>query len=239
MKNILVVNDDGINSDGLLRLVKAAKKFGEVWVVAPESQRSATSHSITLRNYLDLHRCDFPVEGVVAYSCSGQPADCVRVGVLNVMDEKPDIVFSGINFGYNVASDLQYSGTAGAAFEAVFQGIPAIAFSESGNGIHEATDKYLEEIIGKYIDIEHTPGKILNVNFPGCKIEDFKGIKENVGVSTGMFYNDRYIEQERFEDGGMRLFVEGVFDGAAEEGTDFSAVLNGYIAVGYVNNVGC
>ena len=118
MRKILITNDDGIYSDGIIRLAQTAKEFGEVWVVAPESQRSAMSHSITLRHPIEAWNVDFPVEGVHAYACDGTPADCVRIGVLNIVPGKPDNVFSGINYGYNVASDIQYSATAGAASSA-------------------------------------------------------------------------------------------------------------------------
>lgn len=127
MKKILITDDDGIFADGIIRLAETAKSFGEVWVVAPESQRSAASHSITLKSSVDAWRVDFPVEGVHAYACDGTPADCVRIGVLNIVPGKPDHVFSGVNHGYNLTSDIQYSATAGAAFEAAFQKIHTIA----------------------------------------------------------------------------------------------------------------
>lgn len=152
MKKILITNDDGIDSDGIVRLARAAKDFGEVWVVAPDGQRSAMSHSITLRHSVEVWECDFPVPGVHAYACDGKPADCVRIGTLNIVPGKPDHVFSGINYGYNLATDLQYSATAGAAFEAAFQRIHTIAFSEDASEIHEVTDKYLKEIIADLLD---------------------------------------------------------------------------------------
>jgi len=164
-KKILITNDDGINADGIVRLARAAVKYGDVWVVAPETQRSAASHSITLRTFIDLEKYDFPVEGVEAYACSGMPGDCVRIGVLNIVPGKPDIIFSGINFGYNCATDLQYSATAGAAFEGAFQGITSIAFSESFSEIHDTTDDYLEAVIEELIDKPFEPGVIWNVNF--------------------------------------------------------------------------
>ena len=88
-KKILITNDDGITSDGIIRLAKAAKEFGTVYVVAPEDQRSAMSHSITLRHSFEAWKVDFPVEGVHAYACNGTPADCVRIGVLNIVPNKP------------------------------------------------------------------------------------------------------------------------------------------------------
>ena len=144
MKKILITNDDGIQSDGLIRLATMATELGEVWVVAPDGQRSAMSHSITLRDSFDAWEVEFPVAGVHAYACSGTPADCVRIGVLNIVPGKPDHVFSGINYGYNMASDLQYSATVGAAFEAAFQKIHTIAFSEGSSEVHEVTDRYLK-----------------------------------------------------------------------------------------------
>ena len=101
---ILVVNDDGIEAAGIVRLAAMAKELGEVWVVAPDAQCSAMSQRITVRGELQLQkRDDFPVDGVEAYSLSGTPADCVKVAVEYLMKEVlPDIVFSGINKGYNV-----------------------------------------------------------------------------------------------------------------------------------------
>lgn len=175
MRKILITNDDGINADGLARLVKVAKEFGEVYVVAPACQQSACSHSLTLRKSFDAYKVEFPVEGVWAYAVEGTPADCVRIGVLNIVN-KPDIVLSGINYGFNVASDIQYSATCGAAFEASFQKIKAIAFSEAAYDNHEVTDYFIRDILADLIDEPYMPNKIYNVNFPGCKLEQCKGI---------------------------------------------------------------
>ena len=238
MRAILITNDDGIAADGIIRLAEAASAFGEVWVVAPKSQKSAVSHSITLRTYIDVYPYDFPVPGVHAFSCSGTPADCVRIGVLSLMPGRPDVVLSGINDGYNAASDIQYSATAGAAFEASFLGLPAIAFSESAGGMHEVTDAYLPGLLKELIDQEPVPGHILNVNFPGCSLVECRGILYNRTVSRGMFYRDHYRTEQKLPDGGVRLMVEGEYNEDAEEGSDFRAVVDRYISVGMVNNVG-
>ena len=118
MRTLLITNDDGIQADGLHRLAAAAREFGEVWVVAPDGQRSAASHSITLHSHIDVFPHDFPVPGVRAFTCSGMPGDCVRVGALGILPRRPDAVLSGINDGYNAATDVQYSATVGAAMEA-------------------------------------------------------------------------------------------------------------------------
>lgn len=107
---ILVVNDDGIKAPGIKRLVQMAAGLGEVWVVAPAAQCSAMSHRITVRGDLEVKPYDFPATGVTAYSVGGTPADCVKVALGYLMTEKPDIVFSGINAGYNVGRDILYSG---------------------------------------------------------------------------------------------------------------------------------
>lgn len=237
MKKILITNDDGINASGIIRLAKAAQKYGEVWVVAPDFQRSGASHSINLHDSIDVHEAEFPVHGVKAYAITGTPADCVRLGVLSIMPEKPDIVLSGINFGYNAGSDVQYSGTIGAAMEAVFQKIPAIAFSEGTNEGYIITDMYLESILGELIDTPYTPDMIMNVNFPTCKPEELKGILRDRTVSRGCIFRDRYICEE-LPDGGRRYMVDGIYNEDVEEGSDLRALFDRYISVGQVKNIG-
>ena len=238
MRSILITNDDGIAADGLIRLVKAAQAFGEVWVVAPDGQRSAASHSITLHGHIDVFPHDFPVAGVHAFACSGTPADCVRVGGLNVMPQRPDVVLSGINAGFNVASDIQYSATAGAAFEAAFQGYHAIALSEDIGGCHAVTDAFLDEILAELIGQKTAAGQILNVNFPACPLSECRGILRNRTVSRGMIFRDHYNVIETLPNHGMRLMVEGDHDLKAEDGTDLQAVLQGYVSIGIANNIG-
>ena len=238
MRTILITNDDGIRSDGILRLAEAAKAFGRVWVIAPDDQRSAASQSITLHSHIDLYPYRFPLEGVTAFSCSGTPADCVRVGSLYAMSVRPNIVLCGINFGYNAATDLQYSATAGAAFEAAFQGLRAIALSESANGCHEVTDAFLHRVLERWIDAPQENGCIININFPGCPLSMCKGILEDRKVSRGTFYHDRYRVIEELPEGGVRLMVDGIYNEDAEPETDFRAIVDNYISVSKVANVG-
>lgn len=235
MRRILITNDDGIDSGGIKRLADVAKEFGEVWVIAPLHQRSAASQSITLRDTIDVYPHDFPVEGVHAYSCTGTPADCVRVGGLNVMDDRPDVVLSGINFGYNAATDLQYSATVGAAMEAAFQGYGAIALSEDMNGCHEVTDKYLYDMIDEYIDVRLGYGRIININFPGCRLSECKGVLRDRRTSRSSFFHDHYNVVEMLADGGVRYMVQGDRNYEGEEGTDFKALVDDYVSVGIVS----
>ena len=236
MKKILITNDDGIDSDGLIRLAKVAMEFGEVWVVAPHSQRSAMSHSITLRHSIEAWEVDFPVPGIRAYACDGTPADCVRIGVLNIVPGKPDHVFSGINYGYNVGSDLQYSATAGAAFEASFQKIHTIAFSEDADEMHEVTDEYIKDIMGDLLDKPLEINQIWNVNFPSCRLKDCKGILKGRTVSTDEFYKDRYLEK-KVSSGKISYVVEGIRNYEASQGTDLRAILENYVSIGIATNI--
>ena len=236
MRRILITNDDGINADGIIRLAKSAVEFGEVWVVAPDSQRSAMSHSITLRHSVEAWKVDFPVDGVHAYACSGTPGDCVRIGSLNIVPGKPNHVFSGINYGFNAATDIQYSATAGAAFEAAFQGIHTIAFSEDACEIHDVTDQYLNEIIAELLDKPLGVNQIWNVNFPGCRLAECNGILRDRKVSTEAYYEDRYIETTVSE-GRISYMVEGIRNYYASEGTDLKAILDDFVSIGIVTNI--
>jgi len=235
-RKILITNDDGIDADGLIRLVECAKEFGEVWVVAPDSQRSAMSHSLTLRHSVDVWEVDFPVEGVHAYACDGTPVDCVRIGIHNIVPGGPDNVFSGINLGFNMASDLQYSATVGAAFEAVFNGVHAIAFSEGFDDEHLPTKKYIKEIMAELIDKSLGVNQIWNVNFPQCSLEECGGILRDRLVSTDAFYNDRY---NVVATNGKRVtyMVEGIRNYEASENTDLKAILDNYISIGIATNI--
>ena len=236
MKKILITNDDGIFADGLIRLVKTAVEFGEVWVVAPDTERSGRSHSINIRNSFDAWKVDFPVEGVHAFACSGYPTDCVRVGTLNIVPGGADYCFSGINYGYNLATDLQYSATAGGAFEGAFQGLHTIAFSEEMNEVHEPTDRYLREIMAELIEKPLDKNRIWNVNFPGGKLADCKGVLRDRVVSMDVFYDDRYTETKVSEDRST-FMIDGRRNWKASEGTDLRAILDGYVSVGIATNI--
>jgi 5'-nucleotidase len=152
------------------------------------------------------------------------------------MPYKPDVVLSGINYGYNAATDLQYSATVGAAFEAVFQGYGAIALSEDMRDCHEVTDAYLRDIIEEYIDVRPGWGKIVNVNFPGCRLSECKGVLRDRKTSRSAFFHDHYNVIGELENGGLRYMVEGVHNFEGEEGTDFYALVHNYVSVGTVRN---
>ncbi|MCR4759000.1 MAG: 5'/3'-nucleotidase SurE, partial [Oscillospiraceae bacterium] len=132
----------------------------------------------------------------------------------------------------------QYSATAGAAFEAAFQGFPAIALSEDATGCHEVSDAFLKEILAELLEQEIPAGQILNVNFPGCPIAECRGILRDRTVSRGLIFRDRYAEIAQLPGGGVRLMVDGEFAPYYEPGTDLEAVTQNYISVGTVRNIG-
>src|SRR6202012_4565052 len=127
MPRILVVNDDGIASDGITILARTLQALGDVTVVAPDGDRSGTSHSISVNQAVRAQAR--PDGDVRRFACSGTPADCVLLGVNELCGGRPDIVVSGINRGANLADDVNYSGTVAAAVEATIVGVPAIAIS--------------------------------------------------------------------------------------------------------------
>ena len=144
---ILVVNDDSIHAPGIALLAKAAMELGEVTVVAPANQCSAMSQRITIRGDMRVDKVqDFPVPVKAAYKVDGTPADCLKIAMQYLLEEKPDYVFSGINDGYNAGFDIAYSGTLGAAFEAVMNGVPAMAFSNAMHSPLDIPETYLVDI---------------------------------------------------------------------------------------------
>lgn len=185
--NILIVNDDGIESYGIAKLAAMAANFGDVWVVAPEGQCSGMSQRLTIFSELNVQEREFPATVRAAYSVSGTPADCVKVALKSLLPVWPDYVFSGINAGFNAGYDIAYSGTVGAAMEAVLHDIPAIAFSTQHDGSYEITDKYLMPIAEELMQ-KSNAGEIWNVNFPGGQACDFKGIIRGAEAAQSFFF---------------------------------------------------
>ncbi len=173
--NILVTNDDGIDAKGIMILAKAAREFGEVTVVAPESQQSAVSQAITISRKLNLTEARGFLKGVDAYTVDGKPADCVG-RALRRMGLQPDIVFSGVNEGANIGRDILYSGTVGACFEAAAHGVPSVAFSTDRNHF-EIVEREITGIIKFILSRKLAePGIVVNVNFPQAQFGASKGV---------------------------------------------------------------
>ena len=234
---ILVTNDDGIDAPNLLPLVETAVKFGEVTVAAPAAQCSAMSQRLTLGQEILAEETDFPVPGVRAWRIMGTPTDCVKLAVLELLPEKPDIVFSGMNRGYNTGFDIAYSGTVGACKEAAILGIPSIAYSTDSHGCDEVPAAYLEPLTAECLARPLPRGIFWNINFPGCPLAEYKGILRGAPIAPMPLYADDYQlvsapgEPLRFVAHGKPAAPED-----APEGTDVWAVLHGYISVSAVRS---
>ena len=235
---ILISNDDSIHAPGIALLAKVAMEFGEVTVVAPAQQCSAMSQRLTVFNDLKLEKVeDFPVPVHAAYKVDGTPADCVKVALHYVLEEKPDYVFSGINDGYNVGYDISYSGTLGAAFEAVKNGVPAIAFSAAKNDWLGVAEAHLASIIRELLEAGQEPGEVWNVYFPARIPEDVGEILRDRTIAPVSMYQEEYVATEQ-EDGSVLLGVKVklVSNDLLPEGSDAHAVRSGCISIGKVKD---
>ena len=175
--NILLTNDDGIHAEGLWALEKALSGEHRTTVVAPDMERSAVGHSITLLQPLRVNRIQ--TNGGRGYAVSGTPADCVKIAVLEIMEARPDVVVSGINPGPNVGINLNYSGTVSAAKEASLMGIPAIAISQNPNpeNVYGVAANFVGTLIAKIMENGLPSGTFLNVNVPACHPNQIEGIR--------------------------------------------------------------
>lgn len=228
---LLLVNDDGINAIGIQALAKEFEKDYEVIIVAPEGQRSAAGHSITLSKPILVRKVSIPGIKSRAYSISGSPADCVRVALDKLVDGQVDVVLSGINLGLNVGADVLYSGTVSAAIEGNIYKIPAMAFScELGEepNCFEIAAKHAKKIFEKVKEDLIKNNIVLNVNFPCRKEEEIKGIK--VCKIGGIVYDYYFVENRNGED-EVTLAIEGRHNEENEEETDRFYLREGYITV--------
>lgn len=233
--NILITNDDGIRADGIIELAKAMSNIANVYVVAPESQRSATGHAITIHSPIMVNE-EFIADNINAYSISGTPADCVKLGIEGIFkDIDIDLVLSGINNGPNLGTDVIYSGTASAAIEGLVQNKPSIAISYNEFNVTKETYREASKHVVKIVDsvkdkLNILEDCILNVNIPNKEI---KGTKvtvlgerkyENVMEEIYSPYGKRY-----FWIGGKIKNIEQV------ENNDIDCVEEGYISITPVN----
>jgi len=234
---ILIVNDDGIESKDLVKLTETASELGDIWVVAPDRQCSAMAHRLLLgRKKEIISRMDFPAPVCGAYSVSGTPADCVKIALNVILPFKPDIVFSGINYGWNAGFDIAYSGTVAAALEARMQGIPAVAFSRQAVECSEVADRYLLSTARAVLAKEISNTEIWNVNFPGCSLEEYQGIRWDTKVAGIQMYPDAYrlIREEK-----STFVVEEnhmIHKEEAPAGSDLHALFNNCISVGKIRS---
>lgn len=224
---ILCTNDDGIHAPGLALLASVAAELGDIAVVAPDRQQSATSHSLTLHRPLRVTEIE-PDRHVI----DGTPTDCVLIAVNRLLGNRPDFVLSGVNHGPNMGEDVLYSGTVAAAMEGTILGIPAVAVSWVGEGIGDlrAYAPPLRRLLEKILARDDFPAEtFFNVNIPDVPAEQIRGIR--VTTLGRRVYSDSLIRRE--DPSGKEYFWigGGVSSWSGSEESDFKAVEAGYISV--------
>lgn len=231
---ILLTNDDGVMAEGIYTLAKELEKDHEVIIVAPDIQRSAQSHAITL--FQPLVAKEVKLEGLKskAYSVSGTPADCVRAAIEVLAQGPIDLVFSGINLGYNSGMDILYSGTVSAAIEANIYKIPSIAVSaeyNDGGARFDTAATYARKILESAKDDLIKSNIVLNVNTPYLDEKDIKGIE--VCKIGGPIYDYYVIEDSG--NGERTINVKGRKDKELDKDTDRYYLSSGYVTVTPLN----
>jgi 5'/3'-nucleotidase len=227
---ILVCNDDGIDSKGIWVLSECLKEIAEVTVVAPRKEQSAVGHGITMQ--IPLRVIEYNKNGkFFGYAVEGTPADCVKMGVRNIMKEAPDLVVSVINHGSNTAINIIYSGTVSAAREAAIMDIPSIAISVTNHAAKEFSfaakiaKKLALEIAGKDLPV----GTLLNVNVPDVPEEQISGIHL---TKQGKSKWDDIYEQRTDPYGRNYYWLTGnLLEVDTEIETDQAAIKNNYISI--------
>ena len=222
---LLLTNDDGIGSDGIKALVAALEGSHEVWVVAPEAEKSGGSHSITLRDALKVRKV-----AERQFACRGTPADCVMVALLGLVPRGIDLVISGINHGPNLGTDILYSGTAAGARQGALMGVPSVALS---SGVYRPPFDFPAgaEFAARNLENFRTLGTddhFLNINFPAAGA---------AGAETEITFPSRRIYRMELHchdepDGDSYCFVGGTLPEAhPEEGSDSMVVSQGRISI--------
>lgn len=229
---ILVTNDDGINAPGIRTLISVMKEIGDVVVVAPDSPQSAMGHAITINSTLYVEQVNLDNGSQKEYSCSGTPADCVKLAVNEILNRKPDICVSGINHGSNSSINVIYSGTMSAALEAGIEGIPAIGFSlldYNWNANFNATKKHIKNITQNVLTQGLSKGVVLNVNFPKLSEKDIKGVKICRQAKANW---EEQFDKRQNPQGRDYYWLTGKFVNLDHgEDTDEWALDNGYVSV--------
>jgi len=223
MTRILVTNDDGVYSEGIKILARSLSGLGEVFIVAPDREQSASGHSLTLTRPLRLQKLEERV-----YAVDGTPTDCVSLAVQWLFkDHRPDLIVSGINFGLNLGNDVTYSGTVSATFEGTLLGIPSVAFSqEVGEGFSfEPAARFAQRLVETLLKSEVPKDLLLNVNVPAG---GYRGVR-----FTRLGYRVyRQAVVEKTDPRGRKYYwIAGTPEWREEDGTDCAAISASQISI--------
>lgn len=231
---ILVTNDDGLQAEGIAVLASQLRGVGDVYVVAPASEQSGVGHGLTARNPLRAIQTPMPAITEQAWAVTGTPADCVKLGIEQILGFLPDLVVSGINHGPNLATDTIYSGTVAGAMEGFLYGIPAIAISVVGSHrrLHRPGNFLLAAQVAAAYGVklyESRENMLLNINVPGSPEEGVKGIR--FCPLGWRWYKDAF--DKRVDPFGREYFwMQGVAEDRRIHGdTDVELCGEGYITI--------
>jgi len=222
MPRILVTNDDGYFSDGIAALAEALEEIGEVWVVAPASEQSATAHSLTLTRPLRVR-----LISERRYSVDGTPTDCVTLALTKVLPGVPDIVVSGINHGPNLGDDVTYSGTVAGALEASIFKLPGIAVSlNAREDDFTYAARFAAELTQKVLKEGLPEGTILNVNVPVGKIQGVRFTHQGIKLT-------RVHIHEGLDPRGRNYYWIGEQEVSwkQDDGSDYEAIAEGLVSI--------
>lgn len=236
--HILLVNDDGIGAVGIRALCEACVRRGhKVSVCAPHTERSASSHRITLADPIFVQEADFRLPNVSAWSISGTPADCVRIGLYELVDSRVDAVISGINNGHNAGMAVHYSGTVAAAREGTLNNLPSIASSMAFKG-PESMLHYLADLSVRaaeaYIHVDGAANAVLSINAPSVAPENM--LPPVAAPLSTAGYRDRYIRRESPRAGTYFWLAGGAEVEPSADGTDVALLNAGHITFTSLGN---
>ena len=224
-KRILISNDDGFDARGIKVLERALAPLGDVFVVAPDNEQSASSHSLTVRRPIEIKKVDDRHYRVV-----GTPTDCVVMALQVLMDRPPDIVVAGINHGPNMGEDVTYSGTVAVAFEGTILGVQSLAFSALQRTVanEEVNAAMARRVVEHALEAGVPPGALLNVNIPNPDVSPVKGLRI---TKLGSRHYENFIEpvtaelQTHYTIGGRDPVWR------EDDGSDIAAVRMGYVSI--------
>lgn len=227
---ILLTNDDGVTSEGLLALHTALAPQHEIVIIAPDRNWSISGHNRTMDRPIRVNEVKLR-DGTGAYATDGSPADCVALAVLGFLPERPELVISGINQGYNLGDDITYSGTVAAALEGIISDMPGIAVSADTNPVWQVD--VAAGAVARLIDQVSKRGLandiLLNVNVPSRTHEEIKGVQ--ITRLGRRIYHDQLLE--RIDPRGRKYYWIGGSEISSryEEGTDATACEQGYVSI--------
>jgi 5'-nucleotidase len=237
---ILLTNDDGIYAPGLAAMEHALRQLGEVYVVAPSKEQSGVSHSITFLTPLMLKKV-FVDNRHWGWTVDGSPADCVKLGISEIVPDRPDLVVSGINGGLNAGINIIYSGTVAAAVEGVFYGITSIAVSleyDENEPFHQAAE-WAVDVIRKILEKKDREPRLYNINIPLSALRQNRAETRIVGMDVAQYWES--FERRTDPLGRFYYWLTGRPDSRQPkpvkpvEMTDMTALIQGFIAVTPLN----